>query len=229
DSTGRVTIAGFYHDVVPLTPDEQRAIAEIPDGDSTLMRRFGFARSEFPGQRLDALDNLPTLNVSGLGAGTVAGQGRTVIPAQAVARLDLRFVKNVTPDAQFARLAAHIRAQGFHLIDGNVPTDRERATYPLLAKLTRMGGYPAGRTPLTNPIARQAVAAVAAATGATPARLPSLGGSTPFYLFSDNLRAATVGMPVVNFDDNQHAPNENLRLGNFFDAVTAMRAVVTMK
>ena len=229
DSTGRVTIAGFYGDVVPLTPDEQQAIAEIPDGDSTLMHRFGFARSEFPGQRLDALDNLPTLNVSGLGAGTVAGQGRTVIPAQAVARLDLRFVKNVTPDAQFARLAAHIQAQGFHLVSGNAPTDRERTTYPLLAKLTRMGGYPAGRTPLTSPIARQAVAAVAAATHTTPARLPSLGGSTPFYLFSDNLRAATVGMPVVNFDDDQHAPNENLRLGNFFDAMTAMRAIVTMK
>ena len=62
----------------------------------------------------------------------------------------------------------------------------------------------------------------------TPARMPSLGGSTPFYLFSDHLKAATVGMPVVNFDDDQHAPNENLRLGNFFDAITMMRAIVTM-
>jgi acetylornithine deacetylase/succinyl-diaminopimelate desuccinylase-like protein len=36
-------------------------------------------------------------------------------------------------------------------------------------------------------------------------------------------------MPVVNFDDNQHGPNENLRLGNFFDAATMMRAIMTMR
>ncbi len=229
DSTGRVTIPGFYDDVVPLTDREQQAIAEIPDVDGTLMRTFGFARPDFPGQRLDALDNLPTLNVSGLGAGTVTGQGRTVIPAQAVARMDLRFVKNVTPDAQFARLEAYVRARGFHLIAGDAPTDQERAAYPRLAKLRRMGGYPAGRTPLTDPTALRVVAAVAAATHTTPARLPTLGGSTPFYLFSDALGAPTVGMPVVNFDDNQHGPNENLRLGNFFQAIVIMRAIVTMK
>lgn len=228
DTSGRVTIAGFYKDVVPLTAQEQDAIAEIPDADTTLMRRFGFARPEVAGERLEALDNLPTLNISGLGAGTVAGQGRTVIPAQAVARMDLRFVKNVTPDSQFARLAAHVRAQGYHLIAGDAPTDAERATYPLLARLRRMGGYPAGRTPLSDPTAQRVVAAVAAALHTTPARMPSLGGSTPFYLFSDHLHAATVGMPVVNFDDNQHGPNENLRLGNFFGAIAAMRAIVTM-
>ncbi|HEU4990618.1 MAG TPA: M20/M25/M40 family metallo-hydrolase [Gemmatimonadaceae bacterium] len=228
DSTGRVTIPDFYKDVVPLTAEEQRAIAEIPDFDSTLMRRFGFAHPDFPGQRLDALDNLPTLNVSGLGAGTVSGQGRTVIPAQAVARLDLRFVKNVEPDSQFARLEAYVRARGFHLVAGDAPRDAERAEYPKLARLRRMGGYPAGRTPLTNPVARQVVAAVAKATGTTPARLPSLGGSTPFYLFSDRLGAPTIGMPVVNFDDNQHGPNENLRLGNYFAAIAAMRAMLTM-
>ncbi|HUX35217.1 MAG TPA: peptidase dimerization domain-containing protein, partial [Gemmatimonadaceae bacterium] len=193
-----------------------------------LMRRFGFARPEVAGERLETLDNLPTLNISGLGSGTVTGQGRTVIPAQAVARLDLRFVKNVTPDSQFARLAAHVRAQEFHLIAGDAPTDAERATYPMLARLRRMGGYPAGRTPLSDPTAQRVVAAVAAALHTAPARMPSLGGSTPFYLFSDNLHAATVGMPVVNFDDNQHGPNENLRLGNFFGAIAAMRAIVTM-
>ncbi|MDE3054475.1 MAG: peptidase dimerization domain-containing protein, partial [Gemmatimonadota bacterium] len=224
-----VTIPGVYRDVVPLTPEEDQALAAIPDVDSVLMRHFGFAKPEFAGRRLEALHNLPTLNVSGLGAGTVTGQGRTVIPAQAVARLDLRFVKNVTPDSQFARLQSFVRSQGYHLIAGASPTDTERATYPLLARLRRMGGYPAGRTPLDNPVAREAVAAVAAEMHVAPVRMPTLGGSVPFYLFSDGLGAPTVVMPVVNFDDNQHGPNENLRLGNFFDAIAAMRAIVTMR
>lgn len=229
DPAGHVTIPGFYDDVAPLTSEEQRAIAAIPDMDATLMRRFGFAKPETAGARLETLDNRPTLNVSGLGSGTVTGQGRTVIPGEATARMDLRLVRNIDPDRQFARLRAYIEARGFHLIAGDAPTESERTTFATLARLRRIGGYPAGRTPLTNALAQQVVSAVGAATHTTPARLPSLGGSTPFYLFSDRLKSPTVVMPVVNFDDNQHGPNENLRLGNFFDAVTMMRAIVTMR
>jgi acetylornithine deacetylase/succinyl-diaminopimelate desuccinylase-like protein len=228
DDHGHVLIKGFYDDVVPLTAEERAAIAEIPDMDADYMRRFGFARPERPGERLEALHNLPTFNISGLASGTVGGQGRTIIPATATARMDLRFVKDIDPAKQFARLAAHVRAQGFHLIAGDAPTDRERAGFPKLARLVRMGGYPAGRTPLSDPTARDAVAAVAAASGTTPVRLPTLGGSVPMYLFTGVLKVPTIGMPVVNYDNNQHGPNENLRLGQFFDAIRDLRAILTM-
>ena len=72
--------------------------------------------------------------------------------------MDLRFVKDIDPAKQFARLEAHVRAQGFHLIAGDAPTDAERAEFPKLARLVRIGGYPAGRTPLSDPTARAAVA-----------------------------------------------------------------------
>lgn len=229
DTSGRVTIPGFYDDVVPLTAEERKAIADIPDEDATLERRFGFTEPETRGERLEALDNLPTLNVNALQSGSVAGQGRTVIPAEATARLDLRVVKNVDPTKQVERLRAYVESRGFHMIAGSAPTAAERANYPKLAKLVQIGGYPAGRTPLTTPVAQQVVAAVAAAMHTTPVRMPSLGGSTPFYLFSDRLGSPTILLPVVNFDNNQHGPNENLRLGNFFDAVTMLRAIVTMR
>src|SRR5581483_5805418 len=107
DDAGRVTIDGFYDDVAPLTAEEKQAIADIPDEAPMLMKTFGFSRPESP-DRLELRHNLPTLNIDAVesGGGT-GGQGRTIIPASATARLDLRFVKNVEPAKQFERLVAH--------------------------------------------------------------------------------------------------------------------------
>jgi len=164
--------------------------------------------------------------VSGLGAGTVEGQGRTVIPATATSRLDLRLVNAIDPAKQFARLEAHVRAQGFRLIAGEAPTDAERLASPKLARLVKSEGYPAGRTRIDEPTARTVIELVASAAGQRPIRYPTLGGSAPFYIFSARLGLPTIGMPVVNYDNNQHGPNENIQLGALFDAVQAIRAIL---
>jgi acetylornithine deacetylase/succinyl-diaminopimelate desuccinylase-like protein len=230
DDAGRVQIAGFYDDVTPLTDEERRAIADIPAVERDQMRAFGFAQPETPGVRLEERHNLPTFNVSGLGSGTVAGQGRTIIPATATARLDMRLVKGIDPARQVARLRAHIERQGFHLIAGEQPSDQERATYPKLARLVQFEGYPAGRTPIDQPTAKAVIAAVAAAsTSGIPVRYPTLGGSAPFYVFTDRLGAPTIGMPIANYDNNQHGPNENLQLSAYFDAIEAVAAILTMR
>ena len=80
DERGRVTIAGFYDDVVPLTAAERRAIEEIPDVEPSLMRAFGFSRQENASQRLELWHNQPALNVNGLESGTVGGQGARSFP-----------------------------------------------------------------------------------------------------------------------------------------------------
>jgi acetylornithine deacetylase/succinyl-diaminopimelate desuccinylase-like protein len=87
-------------------------------------------------------------------------------------------------------------------------------------------GYPAGRTPIDEPAASAAIAAVSSAMGRQPVRYPTLGGSAPFYIFSSRLGVPTVGMPVVNYDNNQHGPNENIRLGAYFDAIRAIRGIL---
>ena len=228
DDQGRVGIAGFYDDVVPLTAQERQAIAEIPAVEQEQMRALGFAKPEVPGSRIEERHNLPTLNVSGLGAGTVEGQGRTVIPALATSRLDLRLVNAIDPARQFARLEAHVRQQGYQLIAGETPTDAERLASPKLARLVRFEGYPAGRTPIDQPTAQSVIDAVASAMGQRPIRYPTLGGSAPFYIFSSRLRLPTIGMPVVNYDNNKHGPNENVEFGALFDAVQAVRAILAM-
>jgi acetylornithine deacetylase/succinyl-diaminopimelate desuccinylase-like protein len=227
DDNGRVTIDGFYDDVVPLTVEETKAIDEIPDFAPVLMKTFGFSKPESP-DRLELRHNLPTLNINAMDAGGgVTGQGRTIIPATAHARLDLRFVKGVDPGRQFDRLAAHVRKQRFFLVDKEPDAD-VRAAHALIASVTRVGGYPAGRTPMDAPIARAISKAVADAAGGPIVRLPTIGGSAPFYLFSDVLKVPTIGLSIVNFDNNQHGPNENVRIRNVWEGIETMAAILTM-
>jgi acetylornithine deacetylase/succinyl-diaminopimelate desuccinylase-like protein len=228
DDSGRITVDGFYDDVVPLTAQEKRAIADIPDVQPTLMQTFGFSRSENPAERLELRHNLPTLNINAIDAGGgVGGQGRTIIPASASAKLDLRLVKAIDPVKQFDRLVAHVRTQGFTIVDRE-PDAHMRAQHPWMAQVTRSGGYPAGRTPMDSPLAAAVAAALSNAAGGPIVQLPTIGGSAPFYVFTDVLGVPTFGLSVVNFDNNQHGSNENVRIKNIWEAIESMAALLTM-
>ena len=229
DDSGRITVDGFYDDVTPLTATEQQAIDEIPNVESTLMRAFGFSRPESVAERLERRHNLPTLNINALDAGGgVGGQGRTIIPASASAKLDLRLVTAIDPGRQFDRLVAHVRKQGFFLVDRE-PDAALRAAHPWLAQVTRTGGYPAGRTSMELPMAGAIAKALADAAGGPIVRLPTIGGSAPFYVFTDVLKVPTFGLSIVNFDNNQHGADENLRIKNLWEGIDSMAALLTMK
>jgi acetylornithine deacetylase/succinyl-diaminopimelate desuccinylase-like protein len=227
DEEGRVAIDGFYDDVTPLTADERKAIDEIPDVAPMLMKTFGFSKPENQTDRLELRHNMPTLNINAFEAGGIGGQGRTIIPASASARLDLRLVTSIDPAKQFERLVAHIRKQGFFIVDGE-PDAATRAAQPRIAQVSRAGGYPAARTPLTLPIAATMAKALSDAAGGPIVRLPTIGGSAPFYVFTDVLRVPTFGLSIVNFDNNQHAANENLRIQNLWEGIDSMAALLTM-
>lgn len=229
DDRGRITVDGFYDEVTPLTSAERQAIDEIPNVEPTLMQAFGFSRPENPSERLELRHNLPTLNINAFeSGGEVGGQGRTIIPASASARLDLRLVKAIDPTRQFDRLVAHVRKQGFLIVDRE-PDAAVRAAHPLMARVARSGGYPAGRTPMDAPVASAVANALASAAGGPIVRLPTLGGSAPFYVFSEVLGVPTFGLSLVNFDNNQHGPNENLRIRNLWEGIESMAALLTMR
>ena len=226
---GRVTIDGFYDDVVPLTATERNAIDDIPDVEATLMKTYGFSRRENPAERLELRHNQPTINVNALAAGGgVGGQGRTIIPGSASAKIDVRLVKAIDPATQFDRIVAHVRKQGYVVVDAE-PDAATRAAYPLLARVTRNGGYPAGRTSMETPLAAAVAKALSDAAGGQLVRLPTIGGSTPFYLFADVLGVPTFGLSMVNFDNNQHGANENLKIKNLWEGIDSMAALLTMR
>ncbi|MGI9168172.1 MAG: M20/M25/M40 family metallo-hydrolase [Pyrinomonadaceae bacterium] len=228
DEAGRVIIAGWYDDVAQLGEVERRAISEAPQYDNELKAQLGLARTENAGRSLLQLINEPSLNINGMSSGDVGELARNVIPTTANAVLDLRLVKGNDYQRQVERLISHIRKQGFHVIDRD-PTDEERRNNSLIAKVVhRTGGYNAERTAMDLPISKAVLDAVRTSSTGPIVKLPTSGGSLPLSIITANLRTVTITVPIANYDNNQHAENENIRLQNLWDGIETMAALMTM-
>jgi acetylornithine deacetylase/succinyl-diaminopimelate desuccinylase-like protein len=81
------------------------------------------------------------------------------------------------------------------------------------------GAYPGARTPMDLPVSRNLITVVEQVVGSPVVRVPMLGGSIPMYLFQGDQHVPVIGVPIVNFDNNQHAANENIRLGNLWAGI----------
>jgi acetylornithine deacetylase/succinyl-diaminopimelate desuccinylase-like protein len=229
DADGRVTIEGWYDDVEPLGTAEREAMALLPANDRALMEELGIAAPEGGGLSLAELIALPSLNVNGFESGGIAAGARNVIPAEATAVLDLRLVRGNDHRRQTARLAEHVRAQGYLVLDRE-PTPGERRGHPRIARLrVRPGGYNAERTPMDLPISRAVIRAVQSTSAEPVYAVPTLGGSLPLSIISETLGTRTITVPIVNHDNNQHAEDENLRLQNLWDGIETLAALMTME
>lgn len=229
DDSGRVTIAGWYDGVEPLGDAERRAIVEAPAYDDELRSELGLARTEGNGKSLMEVINQPSLNINGISSGDVGALARNVIPTTATVVLDLRLVKGNDYRRQIQHLTDHIRQQGFYVIDHD-PTEAERKANGLIAKIVaRAGGYNAERTRMDIPISMAVINAVQSTSKDRIVKLPTSGGSLPLSIITDRLKTVTITVPIVNYDNNQHAENENLRLQNLWDGIETLAAVMMMK
>jgi acetylornithine deacetylase/succinyl-diaminopimelate desuccinylase-like protein len=220
-------IKDFYDGVEPMTETERRAAASAPDNDAALRRELGIARTEGAGKSLIELINLPSLNIRGFLSSSVGATARNVIPSTATASIDVRLVKGLDYVRAVDLVIEHIRAQGYHVIESE-PDEAARLKYPKIAKVIRQGGYNASRTSMDLLISKEIIAAVESARGSV-IKMPTLGGSVPLYIFTDNLKTPCVGVPIANHDNNQHSANENIRLQNLWDGIEMMAALLTMK
>jgi acetylornithine deacetylase/succinyl-diaminopimelate desuccinylase-like protein len=229
DDDGRVAIAGFYDDVAPLGAAERAALARLPDSDSALRHELGLAASEGAGGLAERI-LLPALTIQGLSSANVGALAQNVIPSTATANLGVRLVAGNDPRRMLDRVEAHVRAQGFEIVREE-PDLATRRAHSKLVRSVRDEGYPAARTAMDLPIVEAVVAAATRAAGGEPVLLPGMGGSLPLYLFTDpfqGLGKPCLIVPVANHDNNQHAPDENLRLANLWYAIDLYGALLTM-
>lgn len=226
---GKVTVDGFYDTVIPLTANEIEALKMVPDYDQYLKKLYGFCQPEIREKTLIEAIHSPSLNINGIEGGSRDDQMRTIIPSAATAYIDIRMVKGNDPKDMVQRVKKHIVKQGFYLTKKD-PDQKTRSKYPLIAKITHSEkGYRAARTSMDLPISRSIIRTLQNHHQGKVVLVPSLGGSLPLYMFSDTLNIPIIGVSIANHDNNQHQPNENIRINHLWKGIQTFAALLTLE
>jgi len=226
DDSGRVAVKGFYDDVEPMGDAEKQAIAEAPILDTELMKEFWLGSTDGAPRTLNELITVPSLNIRGISSSRTGSQASNVIPASATATIDIRLVKGMNVERTQQQVLAHIRGQGFFVVDRE-PDAQTRQAHAKVARVTFARGSAASRTPMDLPISQQVIRTVESARGRT-VKLPTMGGTLPLPQVERPLNTKTIVIPIANHDDNQHSFDENLRIQNLWDGIELMAALLTM-
>ena len=229
DESGRVSIPGFY-DGVELTDADRITLADVGDDEAALRARIGIARAERVGANYQESLQYPSLNVRGMAAGGVGPVATNTVPSEAIAELDLRTTPETDGRRLYELVRAHIERSGYHLVDGK-PSDDERMQFAKLASFKLGPMQAAMRMPMDSTIGQWASLALRAPTaprpGEEPVRIRMMGGTVPTDVLIEALRLPFLLVPTVNADNNQHAANENLRIGHFVTGTETIYSLLT--
>ena len=208
---GRVIIDGFYDGVRPIGELERAALAELPLDVPAFLRAYDL-RQVPPPDDLGFFEKLmlqPTLNISGFSSGYAGAGMKTIIPATATVKIDMRLVADQHPDHVFECLSRYVQARAPEV------------------EVVRIGSMEPSRTPLDHPYVQAMTRALANAhPGQTPVIVPSLGGSLPDYVFTRILGLPSLLVPYANPDQRNHAPNENFTIDRFISGIKTFAAVL---
>lgn len=225
DENGKVLIPGFYEGVT-FTEEDLRVMAAVPESNEEIERELGFAKMDLVGDSYQEAMQYPSLNIRGIRAAWVGEEVRTIIPSEVVVEIDMRTVAETPNERQVELVRQFIEDQGYHLIEGDPSVD-ERQKYPKLASFNyRLGSQPF-RADLNSKFADWLSEGMQAAFDDDFVRMRLTGGSQPMAPFINILGIPAVSVRIPNPDNNIHAPNENIRLGNYLEGIQTCLALLT--
>ncbi len=224
---GRVAIPGWY-DGIEITEEVKSILRQVPDDEKIIRKKLGIAAIDNIADTYQESIQYPSLGILGLESGWTGTKTRTIIPASAIAEMNIRLVKETDAQHMVNLVKQHIASQGYHIIE-SVPTEEERMKYPKIIRFNYNIAYDAFRTDFDTEIGQWLRKAMIRAFGATPIQIRTGGGSIPISPFVNTLNIPAVIVPTVNKDNNQHSPNENIRLGNYIDGIKTITAILTQE
>ena len=226
DANGNLLVDGIDELVRPLGQTASAAIEDAPPVDEKLKQDLALAWTEGEPTPLAERITRPAVNLLGFSVGQIGTKAKNAIPPQAKAVVGFRLVPDVTPAAIRTATERHIQAQGFHIVHEE-PDEGVRREHARVVWLEWKMGYPALATDMDLPISKAIAQIVDEAVDGPIVLTPSLGGSLPLYIFSEILNAPPiVVVPIANHDNNQHAPNENLRIKNLWLGIEIYAALM---
>ena len=225
DDQGIVSIPGFYEGI-ELDEATLAILKAVPDNEEAIQNRLQIAETDKVGTFYQEAIQFPSLNIRGMQSGWINEKVRTIVPGWARAEIDVRLVLESDPERLMSLIKEHVEQQGFHVLDRE-PTKEERLTHPRIATFTYKVSYQSFRTDFDSEVGLWLTSALNRAFGVDPIRIRMSGGSIPISPFVTTLGIPAVTVPTVNRDNNQHSPNENLRLGNYREGIKTMLAILT--
>ena len=179
----------------PLSAEEKAMIAKAAEVRSEEQMKKQLSTQhwidDLPfAQALERLESQPTANIEGLVGGYTGVGGKTILPHQAVAKMDFRLVPDMKAEDALAALKAHLAAHGFGDIDVNMT-----------------GGYDPTSTPASAPLI-QAQIAVLKQAGIDPVLWPRSAGSYPGFVFTGEPLNLASGHFGLGHGSGAHAPDE---------------------
>ena len=225
DENGRVLVPNFY-DGVELNAERKAQINDVPENLEDIKKALGIATIDSVGMTYQEALQYPSLNIRGLKAAWVEKEVRTLLPNEAVAEIDMRLVPATSGERQVQLLKKFILSKGFHIID-SLPTLEERQTYPKLLQFSYKIGSKPFQTDMNGALGKWLVKSMRYIYGDRYVKMQTTGGSQPIAPFINTLGIPAVSIRIPNPDNSIHAPNENLRLGNYLQGIETCLSILT--
>ena len=226
DKSGRIAIKNYYNSVRPMTAQEKNAIKAMPNIDEQLITNLNIHRPRLEHTRIEEAIMQPAIVITGIQVGSTGNQARNVLVPRAFASINFRLVANQIPQEIKPLVEQHFTSLGYYVTHEKATSEQLNSHAKVVTLEWEANGYPAFRASIDTPIAKKLSNILTELDGYPTLMTPTMGGSLPIYLFEQAVSAPIIILPIANHDNNQHGPNENLKLENLWQAIDAYAAVI---
>lgn len=225
DENGIVKIKGYY-DGITISDQVKKYLDNVPDDEESMLNKMQFKKPESVGNSYQEAIQFPSLNVRGIRAGWVEDEVRTIVPSECIAEIDVRLVIESDGYRLHELIKKHIEGLGYVVLD-HEPSKEERMKYDKIVKFNSTVSYPAFRTDINSDLGNWLSETLTRTFGVEPVLRRTSGGSVPISPFVNVLNIPAVGVPTVNKDNNQHSPNENIKLINYIKGIESFVGILS--
>ena len=225
DENGIVKIKGYY-DGITISDQVKKYLDNVPDNEDSMLNKMQFKKPESVGSSYQEAIQFPSLNVRGIRAGWVEDEVRTIVPSECIAEIDVRLVIESDGYRLHDLIKKHIEDLGYVVLD-HEPSKEERMKYEKIVKFNSTVSYPAFRTDIDSDLGKWLSETLTRTFGVEPVLRRTSGGSVPISPFVNVLNIPAVGVPTVNKDNNQHSPNENIKLINYIKGIESFVGILS--
>lgn len=204
DREGRLLVPGAGYAEVNVAAPDLEAVASLKVDQAGFRESVGVAPTTGSDDALfhERLMLRPAFNVSGFASGYTGAGQKTIIFKEALAKADVRLVGGQDPDAVLEAIRKFAKDRGYHGVE-----------------IRSLKATPASRTPLDHPMVPIVKDAVEKGFGKKVLVVPSLGGTTPDFVFTRLLGLPSIVVPLAPYDENNHAPNESTKVSLYLAGI----------